>query len=63
MLLLDRRQGEVIRIGDDITVTVGVIDRGKVRLKIEAPRGVRILRAELLGRGPAPAAKALEGDR
>lgn len=63
MLLLDRHRGEVIRIGDDITVTVGLIDRGKVRLKIEAPREVKILRAELLDRGPAPGAKTQEETR
>jgi carbon storage regulator CsrA len=54
MLVIARQPGEVIRIGEDIAVTVGRIDRGKVQLKIEAPREVLILRAELLGRGPAP---------
>jgi carbon storage regulator len=48
MLVLTRKKSEAIRIGDDITIKV--IDvRGKtVRLGIEAPGHVSILRAELV---------------
>jgi carbon storage regulator len=48
MLVLTRKLGEKILIGDDITITV--IDIGKSRLKIgiEAPAGHRILRSELV---------------
>ncbi len=48
MLVLTRKKSEVIHIGDDVTIKV--IDvRGKtVRLGIEAPGDVSILRAELL---------------
>lgn len=48
MLVLSRKYGEKIRIGDDITITVVDIDRNKVRLGIEAPRDVPIYRTELL---------------
>ena len=48
MLVLSRKLGEVISIGDDITITVVDIDRGKIRLGIEAPRNVPIWREELL---------------
>ncbi len=37
----------MILIGSDIIVTVVDIDRGKVRIGIQAPRDVPILRAEL----------------
>ncbi len=48
MLVLSRKLGEKIRIGEDIIVTVVDIDRGKIRLGIEAPTEVPILRQELL---------------
>lgn len=48
MLVLSRRLGEKIIINGDIVVTVVDIDRGKIRLGIEAPRDVPIFRKELL---------------
>lgn len=48
MLVLSRKLGEKIRIGEDIEITVVDIDRGKIRLGIVAPRDVPILRTELL---------------
>lgn len=48
MLVLSRKLGEKIHIGNDIVVTVVDIDRGKIRLGIDAPREVEIMRAELL---------------
>lgn len=48
MLVLTRKLGEKIRIGDGITLTVVEVDRGKVRIGIEAPKDVRIMREELL---------------
>lgn len=47
MLVLSRRTGERILIGDDIVITVCEIDRGKVRLGIEAPRTTTIYREEV----------------
>lgn len=46
-LVLTRKPGEQITIGDNITVTVEWIRGGKVRLAIAAPRDVVILRGEL----------------
>ena len=48
MLVLSRKLGEKIYIGDNICITVVDIDRGKIRLGIEAPRDVPIFRQELL---------------
>ncbi len=51
MLVLSRKLGEKIIIGEGdrtITITVVDIDRGKIRLGIEAPREVAIYRQELL---------------
>jgi carbon storage regulator len=51
MLVLSRKLGEKIQIGEDISITVVDIDRGKIRLGIEAPREVPIFRQELLPLG------------
>jgi carbon storage regulator len=48
MLVLSRKLGEKIYIGENICLTVVDIDRGKIRLGIEAPRDVPIYRHELL---------------
>jgi len=47
MLVLTRKIGERIFIGDDIILTVVDIERGKIRLGIEAPKEVPIWREEL----------------
>ncbi len=54
MLVLSRKLGEKIYISDNICITVVDIDRGKIRLGIEAPRNVPIFRQELLGDVPPP---------
>lgn len=48
MLVLSRKLGEKICIGDNICITVVDIDRGKIRLGIDAPRDIPIYRQELL---------------
>jgi carbon storage regulator len=47
MLVLTRKPNETILIGDDIEVRVLNINKGQVSLGIEAPKNVKILRAEL----------------
>lgn len=47
MLVLTRKPGEQIRIGNDITVTVVETRGNRVRISIDAPRAVNIRRAEL----------------
>lgn len=48
MLILQRRAGESLVIGEDITVSVLSVDGNRVRLAITAPEDVPILRTELL---------------
>ena len=48
MLVLARKIDESIIIGDDITVKIVSIDKGVVKLGIEAPSHVAIIRDELL---------------
>jgi carbon storage regulator len=51
MLVLSRRVNQVIRIGDNVRIMVVAIDQsGKVRLGIDAPLHVRVLREEIADR-------------
>ncbi|MCI0684422.1 MAG: carbon storage regulator [Gemmataceae bacterium] len=56
MLVLSRKLGEKIYINNNICITVVDIDRGKIRLGIEAPREVPIFRKELLSEPTPPKA-------
>ncbi|MCI8843074.1 MAG: carbon storage regulator [Oscillospiraceae bacterium] len=47
MLILRRKPGEQLLIGDNIRITVMDVSEGGVRLAIEAPREITILRSEL----------------
>lgn len=49
MLVLKRKTQERIQIGDDIVITVIEAGVGKVRLGVDAPADVRVMRTELLG--------------
>jgi carbon storage regulator len=48
MLVLSRRLSQQVMIGPDIRITIVKLDRNQVRLGIEAPRGITVLREELL---------------
>ena len=48
MLILSRKLKESIRIGDDIVIHVLSVSGGRVKLGIEAPTDVGIVREELL---------------
>jgi carbon storage regulator len=47
MLVLARRAGQTIRIGDDVEVVVASVRGDQVRLGIRAPRHILVLRGEL----------------
>jgi carbon storage regulator CsrA len=47
MLVLSRKTGERIHIGDNITIEIRRVAGNRVTLALEAPRDVRILRGEL----------------
>ena len=47
MLVLSRKQNERIRVGDSVVVTVVRVSGDKVRIGIEAPAHVRVIRDEL----------------
>ena len=50
MLILTRRVGESLRIGDDVSVTVLGIKGSQVRLGVNAPKSVSVYREEVYDR-------------
>jgi len=50
MLVLTRRHGESVRIGNDVRVTVVASNGGQVRIAIDAPEEIGIFREELFER-------------
>jgi carbon storage regulator len=59
MLILTRKIGETVRIGDNITVKVLALRGGQISLGFTAPNDVRIFREEVLcGTAAAPTAAA-----
>ena len=61
LLVLSRRIGEKILVGDDIEITVAAINGGQVKIGISAPKTMRVDREEVRARinaglpAPAPA--------
>ena len=47
MLVLSRKEGERISIGDNITLIVSKVSGNRVTIGIEAPRDVKVVRSEL----------------
>lgn len=63
MLILTRRIGESVIIGEDVEVSVLSVKGSQVRIGIKAPKGVAVHRQEILNRGgPAPT-PAIAGDK
>ncbi|MEX2317238.1 MAG: carbon storage regulator [Pirellulales bacterium] len=56
MLVLSRKESQRIRLGDQVVITIVKISGDKVRVGIEAPSDVLVLRDELEARGPVPLA-------
>jgi carbon storage regulator len=58
MLVLSRRVGETISIGDSIRLTVLVAQSGKLRIGIDAPRELGIVRDNAVIKVPSPTGAA-----
>ncbi|MBS0204737.1 MAG: carbon storage regulator [Planctomycetes bacterium] len=59
MLILTRKRNDSIRIGEDIVVRVMRTAKGSVKIGIEAPDSVRIVRGELNDTGDFVSAPAI----
>jgi carbon storage regulator len=62
MLVLSRKQSQQVIIGPDIRITVVKLERNQVRLGIEAPRSLTVLRAELRAQAEAESGADQAGD-
>ncbi|WP_312352942.1 carbon storage regulator [Aminipila sp.] len=51
MLILTRKQGEAFLLGEDIEISIAEINGDRVRIAINAPKDVKILRKELKDAG------------
>ena len=60
MLILTRRPGETIHIGNDITVTVLGVKGNQIRIGVQAPKDVAVHREEILERIAAQQPKAAQ---
>ena len=58
MLVLSRKQLEGIQIGSDIRIKIVKVDRNQVRIGIEAPPDVMIVRDELINDAEMQAARS-----
>lgn len=47
MLVLSRKEGEQLLIGDDVVLTINRLSGNRVAIGIDAPREVRVIRGEL----------------
>ena len=50
MLVLTRKTDQVITLGDDITIRILRTASGSVKIGIEAPRSLRVMREESIGK-------------
>ncbi|NKC12590.1 MAG: carbon storage regulator CsrA [Gammaproteobacteria bacterium] len=60
MLILTRRVGETLMIGDEVSVTVLGVNRGQVRVGISAPKCIPVHREEIYLQAKAPPVKKSE---
>lgn len=63
MLILTRRVGESLIIGEDVEVSVLSVKGSQVRIGIKAPKGVAVHRQEILSRLAPDAPNAVAGDK
>ncbi|MEK9989920.1 MAG: carbon storage regulator CsrA [Halieaceae bacterium] len=62
MLILTRRVGESLMVGDDVTITVLGVKGNQVRVGVKAPKDVAVHREEILNRIEDAAAQELADD-
>ncbi|WP_274968608.1 carbon storage regulator CsrA [Succinimonas amylolytica] len=61
MLILTRRQGESIIVGDNVRITVISVKGNQVRIGVEAPKTVSVQREEIAARKDQEAGATADG--
>ena len=61
MLILQRKAGESLLIGDNVSISIVSVKKGQVRLAISAPTEIPILRSELIAVTEVNTDSAIEG--
>lgn len=59
MLMLTRRAGQTVRIGDSVEITIVAVEGGKVRIGVNAPRALPVHRGEVVARAVEDNQRAL----
>jgi len=62
MLVLSRKEGERLVIGDNITLVISKVVGNRVTIGIEAPKDVKVMRAELVEPGIEAVESILQGE-
>lgn len=62
MLSITRRKGQSFFIGDDVEVYISDVQRGNVKVSIDAPKEIKIMRKELLEKEKAQKEEKLAGE-
>lgn len=60
MLVLSRKKSQSIRIGDDIKIKVIDVKGDRVRIGIDAPADIRVMREELFDSDPSASSESSE---
>ena len=63
MLILTRRVGETLKVGDDVSVTVLGVRGSQIRIGITAPKGISVYREEIYDKQKGMTEPAMEGDK
>ncbi len=63
MLVLSRKLGQGLKVGNGVRITIVKIDNNSVRIGIEAPQDVSIQRQEIAFEVPEPTAKKRRGHK
>ncbi|HAX72178.1 MAG TPA: carbon storage regulator [Firmicutes bacterium] len=59
MLVVTRKPGESLIIGDDIEIKIIDLENGKIKIGIEAPKNIKIMRKEVIDEVKAQNEEAL----
>lgn len=63
MLILTRRVGETLKVGDDVSVTVLGVRGSQIRIGITAPKGIGVYREEIYDKKKNPDGQSADNSK